>query len=139
MLAPFVLAIVLAQGVPPPPVPPQQPTVTAAKQIPDEPWPPEGVLKPGNGVTSPRLIKEVKPQYTADAKSAGIHGIVRMEVVVEPDGRVGKVRVTSSLDTIYGLDDEAVKTVKQWRFVAGMKDGVAVPVLVEIEMTFTLR
>lgn len=139
MLAPFVLAIVLAQGVPPPPVPLQQPTAAATKQTPEEPWPPEGVSRIGNGVTSPRLIKEVKPQYTADAKGAGIHGVVTMEVVVEPDGRVGKVRVTGSLDTIYGLDDEAVKAVKQWRFVAGMKDGVAVPVVVEIEMTFTLR
>ena len=139
MIGPFVLAIVLAQGVPPPPVPPQQPAAAAMKQTPEEPWPPEGVSRIGNGVTTPRLIYEVKPLYTGDAKRAGIHGIVRMEVVVEPDGRVGKVRVTGSLDTIYGLDDEAVKTVKKWRFVAGMKDGVAVPVLVEIEMTFTLR
>ena len=139
MIGPFVLAIVLAQGVPPPPVPPQQPAAAAAKQNPEEPWPPDGVSRAGHGVTMPRLIKETKPQYTADAKNAGIHGIVTMEVVVEPDGRVGKVRVTRSVDTIYGLDDQAVKAVKQWRFAAGTKNGVAVPVLVEIEMTFTLR
>jgi len=37
------------------------------------------------------------------------------------------------------LDDEAVASVKKWKFTAGTRDGAAVPVLVEIEMTFSLR
>jgi TonB family protein len=53
------------------------------------------------------------------------------------DGTVGDVNVTRSLDTKY-LDAEAVKAVKQWTFKPGMKDGKAVPVLVTIEMAFTL-
>ena len=44
-----------------------------------------------------------------------------------------------SLDRQFGLDDEAVPSVKKWKFTAGTKDGVAVAVLVEIEMTFSLR
>jgi len=43
------------------------------------------------------------------------------------------------LDTQHGLDDEAVKALKQWRFSPGTKDGKPVPVVVELEMTFTLR
>ena len=43
-----------------------------------------------------------------------------------------------SLDRTYGLDEEAVTCVKQWQFIPGMRDGTAVPVLVTIEMTFTL-
>ena len=54
------------------------------------------------------------------------------------DGTVGEVRVVRSLDKRYGLDDEAVKALKQWQFTAGQKDGVAVPVVVEVEMTFTI-
>lgn len=61
-----------------------------------------------------------------------------MAVVVMPDGTVGNVEVTRSLDRVFGLDEEAVKTVKQWRFTPGTRNGVAVPVLVEIELTFTL-
>ena len=61
-----------------------------------------------------------------------------MEAVVQTDGTVGEVRVVRSLDQKFGLDDEAVKAVKQWRFVPGQKDGVAVPVVVEIEMTFNV-
>ena len=98
-----------------------------------------GVYHPGNGVTSPRLIKEVKPSYTGDAMRAKIQGVVTMEAVVLPDGSVGNVQITRSLDPTFGLDQEAIKTVKQWRFAPGTRLGQPVPVLVEIEMTFTLR
>jgi TonB family protein len=98
-----------------------------------------GVYRPGNGVISPRLLKEVKPNYTGDAMRAKIQGIVTMEAVVMPDGSVGQVQITRSLDSTFGLDQEAIRTVKLWRFAPGTRQGVPVPVLVEIEMTFTLR
>ncbi len=98
-----------------------------------------GVYQPGNGVTPPKLIHEVKPTYTGEAMRAKIQGLVTMEAVVLPDGSVGPVRVTRSLDDRFGLDQEAVKTVKRWRFAPGMRLGQPVPVLVEIEMQFTLR
>lgn len=59
--------------------------------------------------------------------------------MVQPDGKVGEVRVTRSLDQKFGLDEEAIKTLKKWQCLPGKEDGVAVPVLVEVEMTFTLR
>jgi TonB family protein len=57
--------------------------------------------------------------------------------VVNTDGTIGDVEVTTSLDA--GLDQEAIKAVKQWRFEPGTKDGKPVPVLITLEMTFTLR
>jgi len=99
-----------------------------------------GAARPGNGISSPRLIKEVKPNYTADAMRAKIQGVVTLEAVVLADGSVGPVRVTRSLDPNFGLDQEAERTVKLWRFEPGTNRlGERVPVLVEIEMTFTLR
>jgi periplasmic protein TonB len=98
-----------------------------------------GVYRPGNGVVSPRLIKEVKPNYTGEAMRAKIQGEVWMEAVVMPDGSVGQVSITRSLDSAFGLDDEAVRTVKQWRFAPGTRMGQPVAVLVEVQMTFTLR
>jgi len=98
-----------------------------------------GVYHPGNGVTSPRLLKEVKPTYTGDAMRAKIQGVVTMEAVVMPDGSVGNVHIIRSLDDRFGLDQEAINTVKQWRFEPGRRLGQPVPVLVEIEMQFTLR
>ena len=88
-------------------------------------------------MSAPVVVKEVKPQYTRDAKDARIQGIVTLECVVETDGTVGDVKVTKSLEA--GLDQEAIKAVKQWRFEPGNKDGKPVPVLITLEMTFTLR
>jgi periplasmic protein TonB len=98
-----------------------------------------GIYREGNGVTSPRVIREVKPSYTGEAMRARIQGLVTMEAVVMPDGSVGNVQITKSLDSNFGLDKEAIKTVKQWRFEPGRRLGQPVPVLIVIEMTFTLR
>jgi periplasmic protein TonB len=97
------------------------------------------VYRPGAGVTLPQVIREVKPDYTDEAKAAGIRGTVWMRVVVKADGKVGDVKVTRSLDSEFGLDDQAVKAAKQWEFKPGTKDGKAVAVEVTIEMTFTLK
>lgn len=99
---------------------------------------PPGVVRPGNGVTIPRIIKEVRPQYTADAMRAKIQGGVLLECVVKADGTVGDVKVIRSLDGTYGLDQEAIKAAKQWVFTPGTRNGEPVPVMVSIELTFTL-
>lgn len=98
-----------------------------------------GAYRPGNGVISPVLIHEVRPSYTSEAMRAKIQGVVTMEAVVMPDGVIGTVQITRSLDPTFGLDQEAIRTVKKWRFRPGTRFGQPVPVLVEIEMTFTLR
>ena len=46
------------------------------------------------------------------------------------------MRVTESLDTEYGLDQQALEAVKQWEFRPGTKDGKPVAVRVHIELTF---
>lgn len=97
------------------------------------------VYRPGNGVTLPSVIKEVKPAYTAAAMQAKIQGSVWLECVVTEEGNIGDVKVTRSLDDEHGLDQEAIKAAKQWRFKPGQKDGKPVAVAVTIELTFTLR
>lgn len=98
-----------------------------------------GVYRPGNGVELPRVIREVRPNYTSDAMRAKVQGVVMLECVVRPDGSVGDVQVVRSLDSTFGLDQEAIKAAKQWRFRPGTRLGEPVPVLVTIELTFTLR
>src|SRR5207245_5286426 len=63
---------------------------------------------PGDTVTLPKLRHEVHPNYTADAMRAKISGTVLLECVVQADGTVGAIRVLRSLDSAYGLDDEAI-------------------------------
>jgi periplasmic protein TonB len=98
-----------------------------------------GAYRPGSGIELPRVVREIKPQYTADAMRAKIQGMVVLECVVQADGTVGNVRVVRSLDAVFGLDQEAVKAARQWLFVPGTRQGQPVAVLVTIELTFTLR
>ena len=98
-----------------------------------------GVYRPGNGVESPRLLRSVRPNYTAEAMRAKVQGIVRLEGVVLPDGSVGDLKVIRSLDPVFGLDQEAMKAAKQFRFVPGTRFGEPVAVLVSFEIEFTLR
>ena len=99
----------------------------------------QDVYKPGNGITFPSVIKQVKADYTQEAKDAHIEGTVVLDVVVQADGTVGDVRVTRSLDTTYGLDQQAVNAMKQWQFKPGTKDGKPVAVQVAVEVRFTLQ
>jgi len=98
-----------------------------------------GIYRPGNGVTLPRVLREVKPQYTSDAMRAKVQGTVLLECVVRPDGSVGDVQVIRSLDPTFGLDQQAVIAAKNWKFAPGTRMGEPVPVLITIELTFTLR
>ncbi len=98
-----------------------------------------GAYRPGSGIELPRVLREVKPQYTADAMRAKVQGTVWLEAVVMPNGSVGRVEVVKSLDPVFGLDEEAVKAARQWRFAPGTRLGQPVPVIVTIELTFTLR
>jgi TonB family protein len=98
-----------------------------------------GIYKPGNGVMTPRLLHEVKPQYTAEAMRAKVSGTVLLQCVVMTDGSVGRIEVIRSLDQTFGLDQEAVKAARQWRFTPGTRFGEPVPVLVTLELTFNLR
>jgi protein TonB len=98
-----------------------------------------GVYRPGNGVTLPRVLHEERPQYTSDAMRAKVQGTVLLECVVRPDGSVGDVQVVRSLDPTFGLDQQAVAAARKWRFAPGTRLGEPVPVLITIELTFTLR
>ena len=98
-----------------------------------------GVYRPGNGVELPRKIHEVRPQYTADAMRAKVQGTVWVECIVRPDGSCSDANVTKSLDSVFGLDQEALKAARQWRFIPGTRLGQPVSVVITIELTFTLR
>jgi protein TonB len=93
----------------------------------------------GNGVSTPQPLREVKPNYTSDAVRAKIQGVVVLECVVRPDGRVGDVKVLRSLDARFGLDEQAVDAARQWLFAPGRRLGQPVAVRVVIELGFRLR
>ena len=96
-----------------------------------------GPYRPGSGVEPPRLLHEVKAQYTEDARRKGVTGDVVLEIVIKSDGTVGDVKVLRGLG--FGLDDRAVSAVRNWRFAPARRLGTPVDVIVEVEVEFSLR
>jgi TonB family protein len=76
--------------------------------------PPPGPTAVGSG--GPVLLNRVEATYTTKARQAGITGEVWLEVSVRADGTVGSILVDRSLDTMYGLDQQAIDAVRHWSF-----------------------
>jgi TonB family protein len=96
-----------------------------------------GPYRPGSGISPPRLLKEVRADYTEEARLRGLNGEVVMEIVVRRDGSVGEVRILQGLGG--GLNERAAQAVRQWRFSPAERQGVAVDVIVEVAVEFKLR
>lgn len=97
------------------------------------------VHRPGNGVSLPVVVTEVKPDYTREAMQQQIQGSVWLSCVVSEKGVITDVEVTRSLDKEFGLDQAAIDAARQWKFKPGQKDGKAVAVRITIELTFKLK
>jgi protein TonB len=96
-----------------------------------------GPYRPGSGVTPPQILREVKADYTEDARKRNLEGEVLLEIIVLRDGTVGDVTVIRGLPA--GLSERAVQAVRQWRFAPARRLGQPVDVIVEVAVEFTLR
>jgi TonB family protein len=96
-----------------------------------------GPYRPGSDIEPPALLREVKADYTDDARRRGVEGEVILEIVVRSDGSVGDIRVRRGLDR--GLDQRAIAAVRQWRFAPATRRGAPVDVIVEVGVEFKLR
>jgi protein TonB len=113
-----------ASSIPPPPPPPPPPG-----------WPANAVRVGGN-VKVPVKTKHVAPVYPAVAQSARVQGVVIVEVLLGPDGRV---RDASILRSIPLLDQSALDAVKQWEFTPTLLNGAPVPLIMTATVQFTLN
>ena len=93
----------------------------------------------GNGVTAPVPLRRPPPAYTAEAMRARLQGVVVLNCVVRPDGTCSDIRVTRSLDSIFGLDQRAIASAREWRFRPGSRLGEPVAVQVTLEIEFNIR
>ena len=95
--------------------------------------PSDGPRRVGGSIKPPQKVKDVPPVYPDEARRAGVHGMVILEVVIGVDGRVTDARV---LRTIPLLEAAAVNAVKQWVYEPTLVDGQAVPVSVTVTVVF---
>jgi TonB family protein len=67
-------------------------------------------------IPSPRgtLQKKVDPEYSEEARAAGLQGSVILAIEITPDGRTQNPRIIHGLGM--GLDEKAIEAVKQWQY-----------------------
>jgi TonB family protein len=85
----------------------------------------------------PRALNAPRPNYTEEARSNKVQGVVRARILVGSDGTVQQVRISKGLP--YGLNEEAIRAAMQMRFRPAMKDGVAVAYWMALDVEFNLR
>jgi periplasmic protein TonB len=95
-----------------------------------------GIFHVGGGVSPPRVIYQVDPEFSEEARKAKYQGTCTLMLVVDANGRPTNIRVASSLGM--GLDEKAIEAVKNWRFEPSMKDGHPVRVEIAVEVEFHL-
>ena len=90
----------------------------------------------GGQIMPPTRVAHVAPVYPAIATSARVEGTVILEAVINERGVVERIRVLRSVPL---LDAAAVDAVHEWRYTPTLLNGVPVPVLMTITVTFSLR
>ena len=65
----------------------------------------------GPGVSSPRPLYKVRPEYTEAARAAHLEGTTFLSVVISSEGIVQDIKILRSLDR--GLDKKAVEAGPQ--------------------------
>jgi protein TonB len=98
-----------------------------------------GPYRPGMGVTSPKLIYKIRPQYPKKALDAGVEGSVELEIVVKADGTVGDVKVINLPKEGLDFEEAAVLAVQQWKFLPGRFQGKPVDVVAIVTVNFKMK
>jgi beta-lactamase regulating signal transducer with metallopeptidase domain len=95
-------------------------------------WPPQrdGAVRVGGQIRQPTKLYHVAPVYP-DGSSAGV---VRISVVIGPDGYVQETQVTN--DAPPALAQSALDAVRQWVFEPTLLNCVAVPVKMNVTVDF---
>jgi periplasmic protein TonB len=95
-----------------------------------------GAYTVGGGVTAPRVIYAPEPEFSEEARKTKYQGTAVLWLIVGTDGRPRDISVFQSLGM--GLDEKAIEALRRWRFEPGRKDGIPVPVQVNVEVNFHL-
>ena len=92
-------------------------------------------VRVGGMVRVPTLLNRVTPAYPALAVSARTTALLVLEATGGGDGRVQDVKVLRGQPL---FDQAAVDAVKQWRYRPLLLNGVPVPFIVTVTLSFNL-
>jgi protein TonB len=88
-------------------------------------------------VREPLLLSQIEPEYTDAARKARAMGRVTLRGIVQTNGIMTDIQIVEGLG--FGLDENAIAAVQQWRFRPGMRNSEPVSMYISVTLTFSLR
>lgn len=87
-------------------------------------------------VQDAKLIERVEPKYPPIVRQARITGVVKLEILVDREGKVEKMKPLSGHPLMV---QAAMDAVKQWRYAETLLEGEPVAVLTRVVVKFDLQ
>ncbi|NYF89664.1 energy transducer TonB [Tunturiibacter empetritectus] len=101
----------------------------------------------GDGVTAPKLIHSVEPEFSDKARKKKVGGNCLVSFIVRTDGTPTDIHLTRSIadsvpqkdrEVALTLDQNCVKAVEQYRFEPASYRGSPVPFELKVEVNFRI-
>jgi protein TonB len=101
-----------------------------------QPAAPAAVIPIGGDVRPARLISSVPPSYPMLAKNQHISGDVRVDALIDANGRVTTMKVVSGPTLLY---QAAMDSLRQWKYQPATLNGNTVPMHLTVTIQFRLQ
>jgi len=95
-----------------------------------------GIFHVGGGVRPPRVLSQPEPEFSESARAVKYQGTTTLGLIVDEQGHPRNIYIMNPLGG--GLDANAVRAVKNWKFQPAEKEGQSVPVVIAVEVDFHL-
>ncbi len=118
---------------------PERPARAAEPEPEPEPQEPQvqvgDLVKPGPGVTQPRVVRRASPTYPPVAARLNKEATVDVQVLVDENGEVQEARIGGD-NPRFGFDEAALEAARASQFDPAEKDGVRVKMWTTIRFVF---
>jgi len=92
------------------------------------------IEKVGGAVTAPKLLVAHEINNIVSALRADIEGTLAASLIVDAQGMPQNIQIVRSLG--HGLDEQAIISLRSYRYLPAMHDGKPVPVAINVEIRF---
>jgi len=94
------------------------------------------LLIPNGGMTPPVAIQTTRPVYSWEAWQRHIEGVVTVLAEFDADGNAKILRIVKGLG--FGLDENAIAALQQWKFAPAYRNGRRVSVIANVDVVFSM-
>jgi TonB family protein len=108
----------------------------------------KGIYHMGDGVTAPKLIYSVEPEFSEQERKRKISADIEVKIIIEADGHPRDIQVVRSTgrpdktqkdrDALHSLEAKAVEAVHGYRFEPATLRGKPVPCWMTVEVNFQI-